>query len=240
LSHDNTIKISYGRCTLWVDRGAGTTCGDEIPARSLILACLLSTNMIDLSPPTEEEIEKMIDADFIERAKGLGPKSWEWYAKSLKHAADVILERYNPAIKELSSKTGGRMNVPEEEWFERDAHLISTYYLLMGYAIENLIKGIIMIRHPEYLRNNTELIKEHIDKNHDTNALLRWNEIDGFRDDWKILNGLSKCVIWVSKYPVPFKREKFDWVYDWMDPIDIDKLYEKLYNRLDEEKARFK
>jgi len=94
-------------------------------------------------PLTPEELEKMIDDDFIERAKGMGPMGWEGYAKYLKYAADVILERYKPAIKELSSQEGGRMDVPEEEWFERDVHLIYTYYLLMGLSIENLVKGII-------------------------------------------------------------------------------------------------
>jgi hypothetical protein len=165
----------------------------------------------------DEELEKMIDADFIERAKGLGVKSWKQYLRSLKYAADVILERYKPAIKELSSQCGGRMDVPEEEWFELDTRLIHTYYLLMGLSIENLVKGIIMIRHPEYLKSNTELIKAHIG-NHNTNQLLKSNNIEGFTDDENILNALSKCVIWMSKYPVPFKRENFEWGCDWVDP----------------------
>jgi hypothetical protein len=126
--------------------------------------------MIDLPPLNDEEIEKMIDNEFIERARGLGSTSWKYYAKLLKHAADVLLERYKPAIKELSSLKSRRMNVPEEEWFERDMRLISVYYLLMGLSIENLAKGIVMVRHPEYLKNNTELIKERI-KTHDINRL---------------------------------------------------------------------
>lgn len=35
-------------------------------------------------PLTPEELEKMIDDDFIERAKGMGPMGWEGYAKYLK------------------------------------------------------------------------------------------------------------------------------------------------------------
>ena len=174
---------------------------------------------------------------FIERAKGMGPMGWEGYAKYLKYAADVILERYKPAIKELSSQEGGRMDVPEEEWFERDVHLIYTYYLLMGLSIENLVKGIIMIRHPEYLRNNTELIKERMGT-HNTIWLLNSNNIYGFTDYENILDALSKCVIWMSKYPVSLKRKNFDWGCDWVDPEAVDKLYKNLHERLDEEKER--
>jgi len=188
-------------------------------------------------PLTPEELEKMIDDDFIERAKGMGPMGWEGYAKYLKYAADVILERYKHAIKELSSQEGGRMDVPEEEWFERDVHLIYTYYLLMGLSIENLVKGIIMIRHPEYLRNNTELIKERMGT-HNTIWLLNSNNIYGFTDYENILDALSKCVIWMSKYPVSLKRKNFDWGCDWVDPEAVDKLYKNLHERLDEEKER--
>jgi len=188
-------------------------------------------------PLTPEELEKMIDDDFIERAKGMDLMGWEGYAKSLKYAADVILERYKPAIKELSSQEGGRMDVPEEEWFERDVHLIYTYYLLMGLSIENLVKGIIMIRHPEYLRNNTELINERMGT-HNTIWLLNSNNIYGFTDYENILDALSKCVIWMSKYPVSLKRKNFDWGCDWVDPEAIDKLYKNLHERLDEEKER--
>jgi hypothetical protein len=194
--------------------------------------------MIDLPPPSDEEIETMIDNEFIERASGLGPTSWKWYAKLLKHAADVLLERYKPAIKELSSHKSGRMNVPEEEWFERDKRLISAYYLLMGLSIENLAKGIVMVRHPEYLKNNTKLIKERIGT-HNINGLLKSNNIYGFTDDEEILNALSKCILWASKYPVPFEREKYDWGYDWMDPEAIERLYNRFYNRLEEDEERF-
>jgi hypothetical protein len=134
---------------------------------------------------------------------------------------------------------GGRMDVPEEEWFERDVHLIHTYYLLMGLSVENLVKGIIMIRHPEYLRNNTELIQDRIG-NHNTNWLLKSNNIYGFTDNEDILECLSKCVIWMSKYPVSLTREKYDWGCDWVDPEAVDKLYKTLYERLAEEKEKAK
>ncbi len=32
-----------------------------------------------------------------------------------------------------------------------DTELMKIYYMLMGYSIENRIKGIIMVNHPEYL-----------------------------------------------------------------------------------------
>ena len=186
---------------------------------------------------TADELNDMMDDDFVERARGLGPISWESYAKSLKYAADIIIERYRSAVVESSHNFGGRMDVPAEEPYERDLRLISTYYLLMGLSIENLAKGIVMIRHPEYLKNNTELDKDLIGT-HNTNWLLRNNNIYGFEDDADILNALEKCVLWMSKYPVSIKREKFDWGCDWLNPEAVDKLYNKLYEVMDEEKEK--
>ena len=129
---------------------------------------------------TADELNDMMDDDFVERARGLGPISWESYAKSLKYAADIIIERYRSAVVESSHNFGGRMNVPAEEPYERDLRLISTYYLLMGLSIENLAKGIVVIRHPEYLKKNTELDKKLIGT-HNTNWLLNNNNIYGFK-----------------------------------------------------------
>jgi hypothetical protein len=92
-----------------------------------------------------------------------------------------------------------------------------------------------MIGHPEYLKNNTELDKI---GTHDTNRLLRDSNICGFEDDAEILNALSKCVLWMSKYPVSLKREKFEWGCDWLDPEAVDKLYNELYEVMDEEKEK--
>lgn len=182
---------------------------------------------------TEDELEKMMDDDFIERAKGLGPISWEWYARSLKHAADILHDRYKLACNEANLNLGGRMNVPEEEPYERDLRLSFVYYLLMGLAIENLVKGIIMVKHPEYLKDSTQI---KCIGTHNTFKLLNENKIDGFIIDKDILIALSKSVKWMSKYPVSLRRVDFDWGCDWVNPEDIDKLYKKLYKKLNEEK----
>lgn len=189
--------------------------------------------MDEWAPLTDEEFERMLDDDFVMNALGTGPTSWKWHARSLKNAADVVLDRYRPAITKLSSMMGGRMNVPEEEWYERDARLISAYYLLVGLAIENLAKGIIMAMHPEYLKNNMEINKEKL-RTHDVYYLLETNNICGFDKDKALLNALTTCVVWMSRYPLPFKRENFSWGSNWMDPVDIENLYKRLYDKLDD------
>ena len=189
--------------------------------------------MDEWAPLTDEEFEKMLDDDFVKNALGTGPRSWKWHARSLKNAADVVLDRYRLAITELGSIKGGRMNRPEEEWYERDARLISAYYLLMGLAIENLAKGIIMAMHPEYLMNNMVLNKDKI-RDHRVYFLLKNNNISGFENDEALLNALETWVLWMSRYPVPFKRKDFSWGLDWMNPVDIDNLYKRLYDMLDD------
>jgi len=181
----------------------------------------------------EEDIKKMIEDDFKKGALSIGPSSWERYAKLLKRAADIIYEVYKVPYTKLCSRQYPyhEMNV-ELGQEDEDIHLKEIYYLLLGYSIENLVKAIIMINHPEYL-TKTGLFK--IDK-HETYDLLNENGITEFREYDDILKILAEYTKWKGRYPVPLKQEYFSWSLDIFDPKDANDLYERLSSRLNVEK----
>jgi hypothetical protein len=182
---------------------------------------------------TEDDIKEMIEDDFKKGALCIGPSSWERYAKLLKRAADIIFDVYKVPYDKLCSLPNPYYEIDVElGQDDEDIHLKEIYYLLIGFSIENLVKAIIMIRHPE---NLTEEGLTKIDK-HETFDLLNENGITEFREYGAILKLLTEYVKWKGRYPVPLKQEYFSWSLDTLDPKDANSLYEKLYKRLNLEK----
>ncbi|MBN1187826.1 MAG: hypothetical protein JXB49_36470 [Bacteroidales bacterium] len=116
----------------------------------------------------------------------------------------------------------------------------NTYYLLIGYAYENLIKGLSIKKNPEL--SFDELFNE---------KWRRYKSGHGFSnifadilenvsiEDCQLLERLEAYIIWLGKYPVAKNSTihvaEYDKRYfDSNDKIRIDSLYEKikeLYNQ---------
>lgn len=182
---------------------------------------------------TEDDIRKMIEDDFKKGALCIGPSSWERYAKLLKRAADITYDAYKVPYDKLCSLPNPYYGIDEElELGDEDIHLIEIYYLLMGFSIENLVKAIIMMKHPENL--DGEVLTK-IDK-HETFDLLNENGITEFKEYDAILVELAEYVKWKGRYPVPLRQEYFSWSLDTLNPKDVNSLYEKIFRRLNLEK----
>jgi len=85
-----------------------------------------------------------------------------------------------------------------------DGALISVYYMLMGYAIENLLKGILMIQHPEYFKPEAKLVDI---QDHDLTRLCNKCNIVITQDEANLLNKLKNYILWQGKYPIPLKLD---------------------------------
>jgi hypothetical protein len=128
------------------------------------------------SKPTDEEMERFKRSDYEQR--GRWQISWDIKADMLKRAADLLLEAYRCKCAELDSQQRPRVNAEGAKgWIENyDIVLWRVYYMLMGYSIENRIKGIIMVNHPDYL---DEMGLARI-RGHNTRASLSQNGIREF------------------------------------------------------------
>lgn len=175
---------------------------------------------------SDEEIEGFRRLDY-EHA-GQSQISWDCHADRLKRAADILLKAFHDKQAELRSHPGPITTAEGANgWMESfDSSLDYVYYMLIGYSIEDRIKGIIMVNHPEYLKDGLPEINQH-----NTRELLKRNDITEFVEYNDVLQELEYYVTWKGRYPIPKNYEQHEVVHDPIDSIRLNELYNKLYKR---------
>jgi len=169
-------------------------------------------------------IEKYKKIDYEHSGRSL--MAWENSAQALIRAAGHLLDAYK-----RNRATAGACHITAEGapgWMDTyDSRLMPIYYMLIGYAVENYVKGIIIINHPEYL---TEQGLTKIDK-HETYDLLNENHITEFRKYRDILLQLRGYVISNGRYPIGKKADEHEIVSEAIDCDRLDDLLKDLYKR---------
>lgn len=143
---------------------------------------------------------------------------WEKEASVLKAAADRILDAWLKACEIYTSYHFKNINDSIYILCEDEIQMFPTYMLLMGYALENIIKGIIITKmslsDPDSIKtkNFGELkfclkngTNRDIKTHHFTKDLLEAKVIDILSSDREkeLFNEIEACVIWGGKYPTP-------------------------------------
>jgi hypothetical protein len=146
---------------------------------------------------------------------------WEIVATRLERAATIILGEYNAAFEEL----GAALRIENGELaleHKQDRTLFPVYMLLMGYALENLIKGIIIcemwLHHDQDIANVTNFgdlkvprkrgtgrvkIKEHLCRLFIAEGVH--NELFTSQEKRTLLRELNDYVISAGRYPTSTK-----------------------------------
>lgn len=148
------------------------------------------------------------------------PIAWKGTASRLKRAADHLFEVYHGAsvrsidrlvkeVKEGNSPPPGTSNSRSLDGQELEDHLdgqlIGVYMFLMGYAIENLLKAILMVQHPEYFRATEKMTDI---QSHNLASLSVRCRIVVSEEERKLLDRLAMYIDWAGKYPVPLLSTK--------------------------------
>ena len=110
--------------------------------------------------------------------------------------------------------------------------------LLMGYALENLLKGILMADHPEYFKSNAKITNI---SSHNLVSLCKRCSLQIMANEEDLLKKLTDHILWVGKYPVPlemsgmYPMRKADGTWDGpgdkMNGQATKELIENLYAR---------
>lgn len=209
-----------------------------------------------MDPKMEDRINEPIRATQFE-LKALVPGSWQAVSSNLKRAADKLYELYYEArtrwversARELQEKR--ETDQPTSRTLEgqelQDLHdmgLIIPYFLLVGYAIENLLKAILMVQHPEYFDPQGKL--DDI-KTHKLTDLCRRCGFALQESETRLLQLLSDYIDWRGKYPIPLEgakmwpRRQADGTWDGggISPRgrevqqEVDALYVRIWNEVD-------
>lgn len=128
----------------------------------------------------------------------------------LRRAANYMFEiHFAAGMRSIERMQSGSIKVTEmtdaesEEW--QDQGLVSVYFLLMGYSIENLLKGILLSQKPE-LFHPSERMKRF--GHHKLIRLCNEVGVELQSDEKKWLMKLTEYIEWQGKYPIPLERDK--------------------------------
>lgn len=123
------------------------------------------------------------------------PYTWKIQADGLMRSASILLTQAQEDIKQV--------------WDSADIHaeppVLGSYVLLAGLALENLLKGILVMRHQQLD------IKDFMDeiKGHDLNTLARSVGLHFDHRTSFLLEKITAYIIWAGKYPGPLSVNEF-------------------------------
>jgi len=174
--------------------------------------------------------------------------SWLDNAKILKISSDILYDilykayntqkklKRNEAEKKLLGKISGVYGQDQELIDEKNKLLstIKTYYLLSGYALENLIKGLSIENNRSLSYDDIlSLWKKHASHGHAISKIANdnFNDLSSIEND--ILTKLEDYILWKGKYPLPIKESEYKPLnFDSYDKQIIDHLFEKIESLL--------
>lgn len=120
-----------------------------------------------------------------------GPFSWAFRADLLLHAASVLHDRYDAALrKAMADPETYFAQAGPQPW--ADVALLQMVYYLQAMAIENLLKSLIVGRDPGALETTHELAE-----------LSRAAGLTLPEDDIALLGELTAVIKWNARYQVP-------------------------------------
>ena len=178
------------------------------------------------------------------------PLGWQLSARQLKRAADIVRavsdnaaeEQVKRILQEVADGTlrdGSRAMSEQEVALMLDSSLIGVYLMLIGLAIENLAKGVLVARDPDCINVKGEF--KH--KGHNLLALIESCKICISPGERDMLRNLTEHTMWRGRYMIPLKasglhprRRASDerWVQPGRGGHNRDELsvIESLYGRL--------
>jgi len=141
--------------------------------------------------------------------QGRVPLNWGITAITLSRAADLLYSRSEAARRfqaEVFAVQPGRL-VPDprplsadEGELLKDTELERVAVMLLGMAVENMAKGILVGRTPSHVKSG-ELAKKMT--GHDLVGLIKMCEVDLNDTELRALRFLTEAIRWTGRYPIP-------------------------------------
>jgi hypothetical protein len=181
----------------------------------------------DATPEQEQAyIEETRTSAFLDACRT--PLSWLLPARRHKRAADILYEIAHKSndreLKRLfSSPIGSHVNgegktLEGQELIDYlNTELIGDYFLLVGYAIECVLKGYLLALRPELVKDEKQL--DNLILTHNLIKLCKLCSIVLSEEEEFLLNNITRYLVW-GKYPVPKNIDDFP---SWVDDVDDNK-----------------
>lgn len=144
------------------------------------------------------------------------PRSWLMTAVGLLdsaaqiyHSAAGQAERYETASHEATERAYRELDESGDDSalseIDEAEPLFLPAFMLYGFAIENLLKGIIVMNDPSKVKDD----KIGVPKTHDLRTLAGDAKVKITTDEAKMLTALSTITTWSGRYPVALNLQEF-------------------------------
>lgn len=155
------------------------------------------------------------------------PYTWKIKADGLMRSANVLLTQAREDIKHVADSGDIHVQPP----------VLGAYVMIAGLAIENLLKGILVMR---YQHLDIKVFMEAI-RGHDLNLLARDAGLGVDQRDSFLLEKVTSYTIWAGKYPAPLGFDEFvpcDYPDGGWGPVTVIAMsdsvrIQSLFNRLE-------
>ena len=153
-----------------------------------------------------------------------GPNNWLDYDEELRNSMDYIWER----------KTWGtKMEYDDIDGYKEKSSISRTWLLLAGFAIENLIKGLIIAQNPSYISNGK--LSRKLRTHKIFNLAMSIEGITLSEEEQNFLRTLEKCIPSWGRYPIPINIDELSTEINATDKLKetFEALFDKLHNQIE-------
>jgi len=166
--------------------------------------------------------------EFMFKLSG-SPVVWRHKADELKHAAEVLRIEIDRSFKEANEHIERNQKSGKQEILISKPIIISTYNMLLGFSIENLFKGIVLVKNPEHLTD--EKLSDKL-KIHDLFALADLAQINLTDKEKTFCNIANEAVLSSGRYPIPLKANAYTNIHHLCDKDIFEALFIKLRSQI--------
>jgi hypothetical protein len=181
-------------------------------------------------------------ADAIEHARR--PDEWAALARALRRAARVVLAEAGLDEMYSSLASRGPLSTEQElrevvedlpsDWDDR-RRVRGVYMMLAGFAVENLIKGLLIVKYPERVTADSGIGFPFRTAGHDTLPLFNQSGFKLTQPERELVAALQRYVNWAGRYPVALTvDESTNLVWTSQYPSRVDDLLNRLEAELDQ------
>jgi len=158
----------------------------------------MQTDLDDDPLPSE-----MIDQDLQEFVRDALPSSWLEYAEELRDAAELIWKEADEGFRlELTLDSCHQpINDPT-----RISKVSRTYMLLAGFALENVIKGLLVAAEPHHV--NGGVLSGELRSHKISSLVFKLKEFHISDPELEFCNAVSAAIPYWGRYPIPLEKNK--------------------------------
>jgi hypothetical protein len=146
------------------------------------------------------------------------PDSWFNYAAELEESAEILWEQHENGLRVELTETF------EGDQIKKISSISRSYILLAGFAIENLLKGLLIVQDPSHI--NTGQLSNDLKSHRLLDLASKLEDLSLDDEEYHICKVLQDAIPYWGRYPIPLEYNGV------MPEIGIDLNFRRVFLKL--------